>query len=169
MHYFAIILNKYIFVNSEGLILMSDQMVTVLRRVLLRGEARTQEDLRLALAEQGFDVNQSKISRLLKKLGAAKTRNTEGEIIYRLPREPAPPGPQTRLSELIIDIVDNGMLIVIYTSPGSASMVARLLDYLPVDSGVMATVAGDDTILVVPSVPSLIGEVRTKIRQELLG
>lgn len=148
---------------------MSDEIIFVLRNLLTRGVARTQEDLRIALAKEGFEVNQSKISRLLKKIGAAKTSNSAGDVIYRLPREPSPPGPQTTMAELIMDIVDNGQLIVIYTSPGSASMLARLLDHLPANAGVMATVAGDDTILVVPSRPVEIKEVLQRIRKVLLG
>lgn len=135
-----------------------------LREILLRGYARTQADIQRELENSGFEINQSKISRLLSKLGAVKTRDMEGEVIYRLPREPGPPTKETPLTEMVIDVVDNGQLCVIYTSPGSASMIARLLDYQQTEQGILATVAGDDTILVIPSDPQKLRQMVDKIK-----
>ncbi len=121
-----------------------------LRDLLLEGAVSTQEDIGTALIKQGHDVNQSKVSRMLRKIGAVKSKNEFGQIVYRLPKEPAPPSLNSQLASLIIDISCNENMIVINTSPGSASVISRLLDYQRDKSGILGTVAGDDTILVIP-------------------
>ena len=124
-----------------------DHITEALRKLLLASSMTTQEDLVETLIKQGYDVNQSKISRLLRKLGATKAKNKEGEFVYCLPKEPAPPTAST-LKNLIIDIVANETTVVIHTSPGSASLIARLLDHT--EANILGTVAGDDTIMIIP-------------------
>jgi transcriptional regulator of arginine metabolism len=48
---------------------------------------------------------------------------------------------------LILDMKTNGPIIVIYTSPGSANLIARHLDRVR-PTGILGTIAGDDTIFV---------------------
>jgi transcriptional regulator of arginine metabolism len=120
-------------------------------RVLLMGrKASTQEDICSALEKLGYEINQSKASRLLRKIGAIKVVNERGQTVYSLAREPAPPSMKTTLRSLILDIVSNEALVVIFTSPGSASMVARVLDYNQITTEILGTIAGDDTIFVAP-------------------
>ncbi len=126
------------------------QTLDSLRGLLMQGTVATHEDICAQLLTQGYDVNQSKVSRMLRKLGAVKGQNERDELVYRLPKEPAPPSKKTQLSELIMDISANEVMVIIHTSPGSASMIARLLDYSRDTSAIMGTVAGDDTILVIP-------------------
>lgn len=126
------------------------KMLDDLKKLLLEGSASTQEDIKQHLTKLGYEVNQAKISRLVRKLGAIKTSNEYGQVVYCLPKEPAPPQAKSVLSHLIIDIECNESLIVIHTSPGSASLFARVIDHNLSKLGVLGTVAGDDTILVVP-------------------
>jgi transcriptional regulator of arginine metabolism len=134
----------------------------------LEREASTQEEICLALEKKGFEVNQSKISRLLRKIGAIKIKNIQNQAAYSLPREPPPPSAQTPLKDLVLDISFNETLIVISTSPGSASMVARILDYYQVASEILGTLAGDDTIFVAPrsikDLPRLAEKIKTLLR-----
>src|SRR5262249_31224642 len=92
-----------------------------LKSILMSDSVGTQGEIKLALDELGYEVNQSKISRLLRKLGAVKMTNEHKQIVYSLPLEPAPPASKTILSQLIISIKTNETLIVIHTNPGSAS------------------------------------------------
>lgn len=121
-----------------------------LKALLTRGTAETQEEICDHLQKMGHDINQSKASRLLRKVGAVKSKNEYGQIVYRLPKEPAPTHSSNILLGLIIDIKANEQLIVIHCHPGSASLVARLLDHHMEKTQIIGTVAGDDTILVVP-------------------
>jgi transcriptional regulator of arginine metabolism len=121
-----------------------------LKKLLLEGSVSTQEDIKQYLTKLGFEVNQAKISRLLRKVGAVKTSNEYGQIVYCIPKEPAPPQAKSLLGSLIIDIQYNESVIVIHTSPGSASLFARLIDHNLLKLNVLGTVAGDDTIIVIP-------------------
>lgn len=124
-------------------------LLSELRDLLTKNVVHSQEEIREVLQSQGWDINQSKISRVLHKLGAVKTKNERGEIIYTLPKESLPVSPQN-FSNLIVDIVNNEVLIVIITSPGSASLIARTLDHHHQQLNILGTIAGDDTIVVIP-------------------
>lgn len=129
----------------------STTIIEALRVILLSNTVGRQDEIKQALKKQGFEVNQSKISRLLRKIGAIKTINDQKQTVYSLPREPAPPASKTILSELIINITTNETLIVIHTNPGSASLIGRLLDHHRQDLNILGTVAGDDTVFIAPA------------------
>lgn len=121
-----------------------------LRQLLLEGKVTRQEDICIALQASGHHVNQSKISRLIHKLNAIKSKNELGQVVYRLAREPAPPTTSSQLSSLVIDVVANETTIIVNTSPGAAQLVARVLDYNKSTIQILGTIAGDDSIFVAP-------------------
>lgn len=125
-------------------------LIESFRELLSQGNARTQEDLKVSLQKQGFEINQSKISRLLRKIGAIKTVGSEGQIVYQIPLEPEPPITGSTIENLVLDITHNEIMIVIRTSPGSASLIARVLDHNTEKLNTLGTVAGDDTIFIIP-------------------
>lgn len=126
-------------------------LIDDLRRLLMEGKVATQEELCAELESLGHPVNQSKVSRMLRKIGAVKSKDEHGEIVYRLQLEPAPPTTTSQLSSLIIDVDANETTIVVYTSPGSAQLIARILDYHKKQINILATIAGDDAIFVAPT------------------
>lgn len=126
----------------------SSQLMNDLKTLLLHGVTATQESLCEALAIKGHKINQSKTSRLLRKINAIKYKNDQGEMVYRLPHDMAPPPIHTTLGDLIIDIVANETTIIIKTSPGSASLIARIIDNK--ECHILGTIAGDDAIFVAP-------------------
>ncbi len=70
-----------------------------------------------ALQEQGFDnINQSKVSRMLTKFGAVRTRNAKMEMVYCLPAELGVPTTSSPLKNLVLDIDYNDAVVVIHTS-----------------------------------------------------
>jgi len=145
-----------------------EALLDALRTLLMSRKACTQEDLCSALIKEGYEVNQSSISRLLRKVGSTKVVNARGQVVYSLPREPAPPNLSTPMGNLVLDIMFNESLVVIFTSPGSASMVARLLDYNQTTTEILGSVAGDDTIFVAPkstkNIHKLYAEVKALLR-----
>lgn len=128
----------------------SQTLLEAIKTLLMERKANTQEEICLELGKQGYETNQSKISRLLRKIGAIKVINAQGQTVYSLPREPSPPSMKTQIRNLILEVVSNETMVVIFTSPGSASMVARILDYEIISSQILGTIAGDDTIFVAP-------------------
>ena len=127
----------------------SSQLITAMHQLLQQESIQNHQQLAELLKRQGFTVNQSTISRLLRKLGAMKGLNAKHEIVYLLPKEPRPSAPE--VGKLVSSINHNEQLIVIQTSPGSANMIARLLDLNQTKCQILGTIAGDDTILVIPT------------------
>lgn len=127
------------------------KLMNALGQLLHAGSTSTQDEICAQLTTQGYAVNQSKVSRMLRKIGAVKAKNEHNQVVYCLPKEPSPPSTVSSLGNLVVNIVANEMLIILHTSPGSASLIARMLDYNHEKVGILGTVAGDDTILVLPT------------------
>lgn len=126
-------------------------IINQVKTLIRQGEISTQEAICAHLEALGYDINQSKISRVLRKIGAVKTKNEDGLVVYHLPKEPAPPTADSYLSDLVIDITANEICLIVHTSPGSASLIARVLDYHRQKAHILGTIAGDDTVLVIPA------------------
>lgn len=146
----------------------SRNRLSLLRKLLSEGEMATQEDLVDELNRQKFQVTQSTVSRDLRRLGAIKASDPAGRIVYRLPDDLmiAAPVPTSGLRGLLQEIHHNGAMIVIHTSPGSASLVARHLDQTKPE-GLLGTIAGDDTIFVAPASMKKIAQTVRAILDEL--
>jgi transcriptional regulator of arginine metabolism len=140
----------------------------VLRDLIREGEASTQEELCDALKKKDFDVTQSTVSRDLRRIGAVKTVNAEDEIVYILPEDhrALPQKVSHTLDGLLTEIQGNETMIVVHTTPGSASLVARHLDSLRSSIGILGTIAGDDTIFIVPESTKKVSSVIRKIKEE---
>jgi len=124
-------------------------------RLLEAGAVTSQAHLVELLAAEGVEATQTTVSRDLEELGALKVRLPGGETAYALPELPshqlAPEDHLRRvLGEWVVEADHSGNLVVLRTPPGSAHVVGSALDRsgLP---GVIGTVAGDDTVLVVAS------------------
>lgn len=106
------------------------------------------------LAAEGIDSTQATVSRDLEDLGAVKVRmpGVDGLVyaIAELPKDQVAPMDHLRrvLGEWVVDLAVSGNLVVVRTPPGSAHVVASALDRTKID-GLLGTVAGDDTILVI--------------------
>jgi transcriptional regulator of arginine metabolism len=140
------------------------ERLQVIRRLLGAGKSSTQEELRDDLEKEGFDVNQSTISRDLRKIGAIKTIDAKGRTVYRSSEavnEKNIVGQS--VPDLILSIEHNDSMIVISTTPGSASLVARHLDVVR-PLGILGTIAGDDTIFVAPAKVKNINQTVEAIR-----
>ncbi len=113
----------------------------------------SQAQLVTLLSDQGVEATQTTVSRDLDDLGAVKVRLPGGETAYALPELPtqqiAPEDHLRRvLGEWVVEVAHSANLVVLRTPPGSAHVVGSALDRSGVE-GVVGTVAGDDTVLVV--------------------
>ncbi len=105
------------------------------------------------LGADGVSATQATVSRDLEDLGAIKVRVPGGETVYAIPELPteqvAPDNHLRRvLGEWVVEVGRSQNLVIMRTPPGSAHVVASAIDRAGV-AGVLGTVAGDDTILVV--------------------
>lgn len=143
------------------------ERLNALRKILESGKNSTQEEIRDMLEEKGFDVNQSTISRDLRKVGAIKATDSKGRTVYRLSQVVSETNFVAQsLGDLILSITNNDSLIVIQTTPGSASLIARHLD-INRPAAILGTIAGDDTIFVAPSKELSIKQTINAIRESI--
>lgn len=114
-------------------------------------EVSTQEQLLDLLKQSGFNVTQATVSRDIKALRLVKTLTGKGEYIYaasKTDNNNISSKFDTLLLEstLKIDFVLNQIVIKCYS--GLANAVCAALDSQHFD-GLVGTIAGDDTILVI--------------------
>ncbi|HHF0182178.1 TPA: transcriptional regulator ArgR [Haemophilus influenzae] len=145
---------------------MTENLTRAFKELLNQERFGSQSEIVDALKKQGFTgINQSKISRMLSKFGAVRTRNTKMEMVYCLPNELSVPNTSSPLKNLVLDVDHNAMLIVIKTTPGAAQLIARLLDSIGKSEGILGTIAGDDTIFVTPTNDKPIEELLQNIQR----
>jgi transcriptional regulator of arginine metabolism len=134
---------------------------------LRQGPIVSQEDLQRALRKRGFKVGQATLSRDVRDLNLSKTGAG-----YALPQGEAASGlalpPVQRLvREFVLDVRPAQNLLVLKTIVGSAQPVAAALDEQEWE-GVVGTIGGDDTILVVCPDKDAARKVALRI-EEMLG
>lgn len=112
--------------------------------ILRRSPIRRQDELVARLAERGFEVTQSSVSRDLRDLAVAKVAGR-----YRAPE--APQGGESALEAIAHSLVAaraaGAHLTVVLTQTGAAQAVGLGLDRAGW-SEIVGTIAGDDTVFV---------------------
>ena len=142
-----------------------DVLIKAFREILKMESYGSQGEIVLALKNLGFEnISQSKVSRMLSKFGAVRTRDARGDMVYCLPPELGMPTAKSPLKQLVLDIVHNNVMVIIRTSPGAAQLIARLLDSLSHTDGVLGTIAGDDTIFIAPADIKKIDDLRQRVQ-----
>ena len=148
---------------SPGIPVTKAARQALVARLLTQRRIASQSELNAQLTEQGVHVTQATLSRDLVELRAGKITLPDGVQVYAIPGEgaaaamaaPAPPDEgqvATRLArwcaELLVSTEYSGQLVVLRTPAGAAQLLASAIDgaVLP---GVMGTLAGDDTVLVI--------------------
>ena len=102
-----------------------------------------QEELLKELEDSGLSVTQATLSRDIKQLKVAKVHDGNGDYVYRLPEESISKQAQPE-GKKKPNIEFSGNLAVV-----NAMGIASDIDsHAP--SEILATIAGDDTILVIP-------------------
>lgn len=127
----------------------------LVRRMIDAVAIQSQGELVELLREDGYYVTQATVSRDLDAIGAVKVRTDNGGMRYEVPEQmAAPEGSASEMARIIDEFVTDMQaslnLLVIRTRPGAAHVVAGAIDRANLD-GVLGTVAGDDTLLIVGS------------------
>ena len=121
-------------------------------QILRQESVSSQDHLVELLTAQGVAVAQATVSRDLDDLGAVKVPTGGGSVyaIPELPSEQVAPDDHLKrvLGEWVVAVGCSQNLVVLNTPPGSAHVVGSAIDRSAVN-GVLGTVAGDDTVLVV--------------------
>lgn len=131
-----------------------NQRLSVIRRLIQSKQLQSQEELLDCLGAQGFTITQATLSRDLKLLKVVKAADGKGGYFYTFIQDEGVSEGEEILRQdfnrgfLSIDFSNN--MGVVKTLPGHAQSVARALDQLKIPE-ILGTIAGDDTILVVPA------------------
>jgi transcriptional regulator of arginine metabolism len=124
-----------------------------IRRIIAGQAVDSQEHLTELLRREGFVVAQGTLSRDLKRLGIGKAPTQDGGYTYLPAEGEVKPGSVAiyiqdfKRGFLTLDF--SGTFGLMRTLPGHANSVASALDNLRIRE-VLGTIAGDDTVLIVP-------------------
>ncbi|HEX5721346.1 MAG TPA: arginine repressor [Acidimicrobiia bacterium] len=133
-----------------------------IRRIIETAPVRSQAQLVDDLSGQGFSVTQATVSRDLGAMGARKNGDR-----YTFRRGPLEDRDLARtISEYAESIAASANLVVIKTPPGAAQVVAAAIDAFD-PQGVLGTVAGDDTVLIVTA--AVDGGAKLQTQLEAIG
>ena len=128
-----------------------------IRLIISEQDIKNQDQLLQILTSKGYSVTQATLSRDLKKMKISKVANTYGDYLYVLPNHALLQKKSGGVYEEVassqprygfVSLNFSGNMAVIKTKPGYASSLAYDVDNntLP---GVLGTIAGDDTLLIV--------------------
>ena len=132
---------------------------------------RTQEELSAILRQRGYCVTQATVSRDIKQLRLQKITNHKG--IHYVVESEVPAGISSVTVDKYISVLktvitgaDNAMNIaVIKTLSGTAGAAAAAMEAMGFE-GIIGTLAGDDTLLVLFAGPEEAKEFCQKVNQD---
>lgn len=138
------------------------QLITDL---LGRQPVHSQNDLAALLHDHGVNATASTISRDLVELEAVRVRHGDGTLVYAVPSEGGDRTPRPAvetsanharlvriLRELLVSAQASANLVVLRTPPGAAQYLASAVDH-GLETDVLGTIAGDDTVVAITREP----------------
>lgn len=134
-----------------------------LKQLLLSGQTGTQQELCDLLGGRGFDATQSTISRDLKSLSAQRRQREDGEFAYHLLAEAT----AAFDADMVQEVMHNESMLLLRTRIGRAQAVGFDLDSMR-HPDILGTLAGDDTVLVIPRSVARVAALAASLR-ELAG
>lgn len=123
-----------------------------IRDLVARDQIGSQQALAERLAERGFAVTQATVSRDIAELGLVKVVRGDRHV-YASPADAAALAPRDDallrrvLADLPIDVRRSGLILLLVSTPGTASIIAEAIDVSSL-GGQVGTLAGDNTVLV---------------------
>ncbi len=139
-----------------------------IRQILARHDVASQEELAGLLQRRGFQVTQSTLSRDLRDMSVVRQLTANGYAYQLAEAGQAMAAPPRHLRQLaageVIALEANEAMVVIRTLSGRAQGVASFLDSWP-HGDLLATVAGDDTVLALPSTTRHTGRLRQALAE----
>ena len=119
-----------------------------IREIVATKQIGSQDGLRRELKKRGCNVTQATLSRDMKELGVSRiVSSAGGQYAMQVPVEVQALRPLVNAEVLSIDA--NEAMIVVHTLPGCANTVGEFID-VQKHPDVIGTVAGDNTLLIIP-------------------
>ena len=120
----------------------------IIKKILASRTITTQSELAMAMQKEGVKTTQATLSRDMKELGIAWVYTPSGAK-YMLSPEQEEERLTTLIGFEIEQIEANENMVIVKTLPGRAQGVAEIIDHLHLPS-VLGTLAGDNTVFVLP-------------------
>jgi len=142
-----------------------------IEKIISEENISVQEELLKRLKGKGISSTQATLSRNLRQLGVSRIPDGNGGYRYALPdnnRNAEKILFKLNIVPVIQDIVDAKGLLVIKTLPGNASNTAFFIDGAA-RYEIAGTIAGDDTILIIPRDGVTVPQVHTCLEIILPG
>lgn len=121
---------------------------SLIKSIISSHDVYNQTELVKFLKQNGIRVTQATLSRDLSELGIVRIPTPNGTV-YKVGESGTQQSIKNRIAEELISIDNNEQLIVIRTFIGRAQGVAVFIDSRKMPD-ILGTIAGDDTILVIP-------------------
>ena len=134
--------------------------------IVSKTEVDTQEELLKILENQGLKVTQATVSRDIKELGLVKVSGRQKKYRYAKPVTETQSDVNMLIMHFktaIVSVTQAVNTVVIKTLSGNANAVGALIDGKNID-GVLGTIAGDDTLLVITADAETAGFVAANIK-----
>lgn len=128
--------------------LTKQQRQMIIRELIVSNRIASQDELSRLLRRQRVEVTQATLSRDLREMRIARMPEDNG-VRYVLPEVAEGKKLRRVVQEEIVQIQGNECVIIIKTLPGRAPGVGVFIDHLK-HPDILGTVAGNDTLLVVP-------------------
>jgi transcriptional regulator of arginine metabolism len=136
-----------------------------IRQIIESKAIANQDDLRKELKKRGFNVTQATLSRDLHELGVGRISSGDhSRYVLQTTVEVASVRPFVGAEVTSIDA--NEGMIVIKTLPGFASAVGEFIDTQK-HPDIIGTLAGDNTLLVIPKSHKKTNALRTLLTTQL--
>jgi len=129
----------------------TDRLLSI-ENIIRETKISTQEDILKKLKRKGMPCTQATLSRNLRQLGACRIPDGSGRYCYSLPDANKTNNDLSvnfSILPVIREIIEAKGMFIIKTLPGNASSAALFID----NTGryeIAGTIAGDDTILLIP-------------------
>lgn len=137
-----------------------------IRRLVENNEISGQQELLGMLEKEGFPVAQATLSRDFAELGIVRNRTTDGGYRLTVPEKVQEDILRGLVGIEVLSIKANETSIIINTLPGHAHGVGLFLDRIN-SPDILGTIAGDDTVLVIPATIRKISSVKSYIQKIL--
>lgn len=134
-----------------------------IKEIILAGKVTSQEDLLGKLKENGFDTTQATLSRDLHEIGIVRVPDGEG-FKYVFHEEDNSRAIKQIIGMEIIKVTHNESTVVVRTLAGRAQGVGIYLDKMK-DNHILGTVAGDDSIIIIPDSHANVEQIVNMIRE----
>lgn len=141
---------------------MKQQRQSTIRDLLETTSITSQDELRKKLAKRGFMVTQATLSRDIHELQIYKGPNGYALPSNIVEEDDDDPGIKETLENFGLRVRQAQNLLVVITTTGSAQPIAAALDYEDWP-GVVGTIAGDDTVLVICKDDEVAAEVKVRM------